>query len=143
MYRPLALEKEIRLECDAYHTPLWAEADGSRLKQALTNLVMNAINYTSQGGCITVRLYPQPSAELTSKHALISVRDTGVGIPPEMLSRVFDPFVRVNEGSSRGTGLGLTISKEVVDLHGGELKVESEVGVGSVFTMKLPLFDQP
>ncbi len=131
--RPEAESKHIRLIGDLPPDPLHAEVDLDRLTQVITNLVVNAINYTPAGGQITVALEARQDA------ALIRVQDTGVGIAPDMLGKIFEPFFRVEESGVRGTGLGLTIAKEIVELHGGTLSVESEVGRGSVFTITLPL----
>jgi len=99
----------------------------------ITNLVTNATNYTPAGGTITV------SVAREEEDAVIRVQDSGIGIPPEALPHIFEPFFRVSEDVARGTGLGLTISREIVELHGGTLTVKSEVGRGSTFTVRLPL----
>jgi|GEM_PF-1705570 len=131
--RPEAEAKNIRLTGDLPPDPLRADVDPDRLTQVITNLVVNAINYTPAGGQITVALEARQDA------ALIRVQDTGVGIASDVLNKIFEPFFRVEESGVRGTGLGLTIAKEIVELHGGTLSVESEVGRGSVFTITLPL----
>jgi signal transduction histidine kinase len=112
---------------------LVAYVDPQRMIQVITNLVGNAINYTSEGGQITVEL------ETEGRRAVLRVRDTGIGIAPAMVEHIFEPFFRAEERAAIGTGLGLTITREIVLLHGGEIDVESEVGQGSTFTVKIDL----
>ena len=102
------------------------------LGQVLTNLVTNAINYTPDGGKVTVVL-----RELADSRAEICVEDTGVGIPEHMLNEVFQPFFRGDNITARGTGLGLNITRQIVELHGGEIAVESELDKGSRFYVRL------
>lgn len=109
--------------------------DADRLKQLILNLVDNAIKYTPDGGSVTLSLSKANST------ANIEVSDTGVGIPAEDLPRIFDRFYRVDKARSRnlgGSGLGLSIAKWIVRAHGGEIRVESELGVGSRFWVSLP-----
>ena len=115
-----------------------ADADG--LRTILDNLLDNAINYTPEGGRVTVRWGRQDET------ALIEVADTGVGIPPEHLSRIFERFHRVDKARDRqrgGTGLGLAIVKHLVQVFGGRVEVESEVDRGSTFRIALPLAESP
>jgi len=110
--------------------------DADRLKQLLLNLVSNGIKYTPPGGTITLGLARE------GNEAVLTVRDTGVGIPPEDLPHVFDRFYRVDKARSRGqggTGLGLSIAKWIAEAHGGSISVSSVVDAGSVFTVRLPL----
>jgi len=114
-------------------------ADLNQLAQVITNLVNNAVNYTSKG---QVRVSTHLDAE--RGHACLEVQDTGMGIEPEDLPHIFDRFYRgQGTGSSNipGSGLGLSIVNELVDLHGGEIKVESQVGKGSTFRVWLPLVE--
>ena len=109
-------------------------ADAEKLRQVLLNLLTNAMKFTSAGGRVALTV----AAEKESVQ--ISVHDTGVGIPPEMLGAIFEPFVQVAGGSSaaaEGVGLGLAISRDFARRMGGEIEVESEVGVGSTFTLRL------
>jgi signal transduction histidine kinase len=109
--------------------------DGQRIEQVLTNLVSNAIKFTPSGGQVTI------SAETTPETLRFIVADTGRGIPPEALPRVFDKFFQVQsstESGAKGTGLGLAIVKHLIELHGGEAGVESETGRGSRFYFTLP-----
>lgn len=108
--------------------------DQIRLQQILQNLLTNAIHYTPAGGSITVNSRVEAGA------ALVSVRDTGCGIAPEEQAAVFDRYFHTTTSSKHdSTGLGLTIAQELAHLHHGEILLESEVGKGSCFTLKLPL----
>lgn len=117
--------------------PLLADVDPNRMTQVITNLLVNAINYTPAGGQVTLEVAPLGSAQV-----VIQVSDTGVGIAPEHLGQVFQPFFRASGGNSRGTGLGLSIARELVQLHGGEISVASELGRGSTFTVRLRRWPQ-
>ncbi len=140
--QPEAERKGISIKTVLAREPLRAFADPQRIAQVITNLITNAINYTVEGGQITVELDREPPSPAAERgRAVIRVRDTGAGIAPELLSQVFDPFFRATEGSASGTGLGLTIVREIVNLHEGGLHVESNVGEGSTFTIKLDLVD--
>ena len=127
----------ISLGVEMDDTPLHIYADSSRLQQAITNLVGNAIHYTPEGGRIVVRVEQQ--CEAGQDYAMIHVRDNGVGISPENLAHIFDPFFRVNDEKGDGSGLGLSIVKEIVELHGGKVAVSSTVGVGTTFTISFAL----
>jgi len=105
----------------------------------LTNLLDNAIKYSPDGGTITVDAYPQDGA------MIISVTDQGIGIPERERERIFEKFYRVERGDARetyGYGLGLYISKKLVEAHGGQMWVESELDVGSTFSFTLPLVER-
>jgi signal transduction histidine kinase len=113
-----------------------ASVDSHRIKQVLHNLLENAVAHTGQGGSITVKAWEQDN------QLKISVVDTGEGIPTEDLPNIFERFYRVDKSRTRttgGSGLGLTIAKRLVEAHGGEIKVESEPGKGSTFTLTLPI----
>lgn len=110
--------------------------DTSKLGQVVYNLIDNAVKYTPQGGRVTVTLAADGG------EAVLSVRDTGIGIPPEDAKHIFDRFYRVDKARSRatgGTGLGLSIVRQMVQLHGGTITVDSTPGEGSVFTVRLPM----
>jgi heavy metal sensor kinase len=112
------------------------EGDALWLQQAVTNLLTNAVKYTPSEGRIGIALTAEDGG------ACLTVRDTGIGIPPEHLGQIFDRFYRVDAGRSRdsgGSGLGLAIVRWVVEAHGGTVEVVSEVGRGSIFTVRLPL----
>ncbi len=131
---PLAAEKGLRIE-RAGAAGIRVMADEMRLLQILINLASNAVKFTEEGG-VTVRIRE------SDYHALIIVEDTGPGIPPDQLERVFDEFHQVDSGLARkagGTGLGLTISRRLARLMGGDLTVESTVGSGTAFTAHVPL----
>ncbi len=111
------------------------EANPDRIKQLLLNLADNAVKYNKEGGSVTI------SAERTHGLVRISVKDTGIGIPQEHVSRIFERFYRVDKGRSRsmgGTGLGLSIVKHIVDLYRGNIRLISEAGLGSEFIIELP-----
>ena len=135
--RPLIDERGHRLAVRLPSEPLVLDADPVRLSQIVANLLNNAARYTDPGGHITV------SAERHGDGAAIHVADDGVGIPVEMLSRVFDPFTQVDRSSARshrGLGIGLALVKTLAELHGGSVAVSSAgPGTGSEFTVRLPL----
>jgi PAS domain S-box-containing protein len=112
------------------------EGDPMRLEQVFRNLLSNAVKYSPAGGRVSVRLDARDSS------ATVEVADEGVGIPPDALPHLFDRFFRVDSAATQridGTGLGLYVVREIVALHGGDVTATSEVGVGSVFTVSLPL----
>ena len=132
--RGFAEEKGVRLESDL--SEAWVLGSEPDLGLAIRNLLDNAVRYTNRGGSVTVRVLA------VEDEAVVSVEDTGVGIPRRDLGRVFERFYRVDVARSRatgGTGLGLSIVKHVVESHAGEVSVQSELGRGSVFTIRLPL----
>jgi len=111
-------------------------ADERRMKQVLLNLISNAINYSPSGGLLTV------AAAVKDKTVEISVRDTGMGIPADDLQHVFTPFERIRSRKAHrrgGAGLGLSLVKSIVQLHGGDVAIESREGVGTTVTCRLPL----
>jgi signal transduction histidine kinase/CheY-like chemotaxis protein len=129
---------EHRIECHLADK-VWVRADETRMEQVITDLIANALNYTPSGGTIRLTVKKEPAA------AVFEVMDTGQGIEPELLPRVFDLFVQGERGLERvggGLGIGLTLVKRLVELHGGTIGAYSEGrGAGSVFTMRLPLLD--
>ena len=130
-----AQAREVRLE-NAIPDGLTAKVDSDRLRQVLSNLVDNGIKYGRPGGSLTVSAGAKAGGWLE-----VCVRDDGPGIPPEALARVFERFYRVDKARSReqgGTGLGLAIVKHAVQAHGGEVRVESELGQGAAFYFTLP-----
>jgi signal transduction histidine kinase len=110
--------------------------DRAQIERVVGNLVTNAARATPEGGRITVSAAPRAGA------VAISVTDTGVGIPRDYLAKIFEPFVQVPDGAGGGAGLGLTISRRIVEAHGGELSVQSEVGKGSAFTFTIPTVEE-
>lgn len=123
---------------------LFAEADEDKLRQILINLLSNAVNYTQDGGKVELNIQDDQNAEGLEK-VLIKVSDTGIGIPKKDQPRIFERFYRVDKARSRGsggTGLGLSIVKHLVEQHHGEISVESEVGIGTTFTVELPMLQE-
>jgi two-component system sensor histidine kinase BaeS len=111
------------------------KADPERLRQAVTNLIENAVEFTPEGGRVTV------SSWLAGSEAGLTVTDTGTGVPAEARERVFDRFYRVDPSRSRrsgGSGLGLAICHEIAAAHGGRVWLESREGEGSAFSIALP-----
>jgi signal transduction histidine kinase len=132
---PLAARKGQTLEVEL-DGPLPTCGDQLKLRQALTNLLDNAITYTPQGGAIRL------SARAARGRAVIAVRDTGPGIEAQHLPHLFEPFYRVDAVRGDGSGhagLGLALAAWIVQAHGGHLAVESRIGLGTVFTLTLPL----
>jgi len=142
---PQAGQGGVELKLDLGALPLLS-GDNDRLAQVFTNLVDNALKHTPQGGRVTVAAreaisQPARKGEKAPPRIEVSVADTGSGIPPEDLSRIFERFYQVDKSRRRkgkGAGLGLAIAKEIVQAHGGQIKAESVVGVGTKFTVTLP-----
>jgi two-component system phosphate regulon sensor histidine kinase PhoR len=135
---PQAEEKKLRMELIYPPGVAWVKADQDLVDQVLINLIDNAIKYSSDEARIVVRIARE------DKKTVIRISDTGIGIAQESLPRLFERFYRVDRARSRvlgGTGLGLAIVKHIVELHGGEVFVNSQVGVGSTFTFCLPTGD--
>lgn len=134
-FRPVADRRRIALRVEPPGGPLLAWGDRERLAQAVANLVDNAVKYTPDGGAVTVSV--QDRGDLVA----VAVADTGIGIAPEHLPRIFERFYRVDRSRSRalgGTGLGLSIVKHIATSHGGRIEVESAEGRGSRFTLLVP-----
>jgi signal transduction histidine kinase len=135
-WQPQVAEKGILLSLDLPRNLPLVNIDRQRVNQVLHNLVENAVAYTGKGGTITV------AAAKQGDWVEISVSDTGRGIPAEDLPNIFERFYRVDRSRARatgGTGLGLTIAKRLVEAHGGEIAVQSELGKGSRFSFTLPV----
>ena len=131
-----AREKDVSLKIEIAEGLPDVEADEQRIAQVLFNLMSNALRHTPAGGTITI------SAELHENRVVVSVRDTGTGISPEDLPHIFERFYRADRSrarSSGGSGLGLTIAKQIVEAHGGQIWAQSWLGVGSTFTFSMPL----
>lgn len=116
--------------------------DNDRITQVFVNLLANAVKFTPPDGSITIRITHD------KEHLSVSIADTGVGIPASDVPRLFEKFYRAKQRDSddkeiRGTGLGLAIAKQIVELHGGTIRVESTVGKGSIFTVTLPYSTEP
>jgi signal transduction histidine kinase len=139
--RPLVEEQGVQLRVEVAAVPLWVDADPTRLEQVLANLLNNAAKYTPSGGHINV------TAKEEGGQAVVRVRDDGLGIPPEMLTHVFDLFLQVEASLDRskgGLGIGLTLVRRLVELHGGGVSAHSTGrGQGSEFVVRLPLRPGP
>lgn len=136
LMRPRADERNITLKLDLPHDLPLIQADPRNMEGLFTNLITNAINYSPDGGQITV------SACVQGDYLNVSVMDTGVGIDPDEVPKIFDKFYRVKHPKTRqvrGTGLGLAIVKGIVESHRGFIKVESQPGVGTTFHVLLPI----
>jgi signal transduction histidine kinase len=133
LYRHIAEEKRIAVSTAA-SPDLWLTADRSRLRQILANLLDNAIKYTPAGGRVEVKAHLQPGT------VAFSVKDTGIGLTPDEVPRIWERLYRGDQSrSERGLGLGLSLVRAVVQAHRGQISVASAVGVGSTFTILLPL----
>lgn len=136
-FGPLAESQEVSLDVEIEDTEIQAEVDPGHMEQVISNLISNAIKFTTKGGSVTVSLSDyKGSDEMVS----ISVRDDGVGIPEEDLTHIFDRFYQSrgpNGTITGGTGIGLALVKEIVDLHGGSIEVNSKLGEGSEFVVIL------
>jgi signal transduction histidine kinase len=132
----LARAKSLEYSCKLPAASVYVRTDPDKLRQILVNLVSNSVKFTEPGGRIAVRCMETKDA------VTIEVQDTGKGIPPDKLDAVFEPFVQLDSGLTRtteGTGLGLAISRGLARGMEADLTVRSELGVGSVFTLTLPL----
>ena len=154
----LSLQKNLPIRVDVQDLPPVVTVDRDRMVQVMTNLLGNALKFTSEGEivvrarCIDGQADQAPAALRSLKTSdapdqwlWISVEDTGVGIPPEKFSQVFEKFKQISNTlgyAARGTGLGLPICREIVEQHGGRIWVESTVGVGSIFSFVIPVEEQ-
>jgi PAS domain S-box-containing protein len=138
--RSLVEDREHDLTVSLPGKPVYLEGDKTRLAQIVLNLLTNAAKYTPRGGKIFL------TAEAQEHHVVVTVQDTGIGIPAEMLSSVFEMFTRVERETvyqQEGLGIGLSLVKQLVELHGGDISVESPgEGLGSTFTLRLPVLPQ-
>jgi signal transduction histidine kinase len=146
LIRPAATTKGVDLDARLQGIPRTSYVgDPQRVQQILTNLLGNAVKFTPAGGTVSVccgsAKRSAPEERLGTPWATITVQDTGVGIAPSDIERIFQPFVQVDGGYTRshgGTGLGLTISRNLAQMMGGDITVESVLGEGSRFTVWLP-----
>lgn len=136
-FSALATSANLKLSAEVKtHQPVHILADEDQIYRLTSNLIMNAIQYTSAGGYVTLTL------DCNDHYALLQIRDTGIGISPENQSRIFDRFYRVSNDRSRqtgGAGLGLSIAQAIAQAHKGNIQLKSEVGRGSTFITQLPL----
>lgn len=146
--KQLALKKHIHLKTQLPTDLPIILVDERRIRQALINLLNNAVKFTRNGGRVTLSaslkqrpLNPDVADVPKQNYIQIAVLDTGIGITPENIKKLFQPFIQIDSALNReynGTGLGLTLVKRIVELHGGQVGVNSEIGVGSCFTMDIP-----
>ena len=137
LLEPLANDKEIVFQ-SKFRDEITVLGDAAQLSRLFSNLLENALQYTPEEGRVSLDLYKQ------NRMAVISVRDTGIGIAPDQISRVFDRFWRADKARSRregGTGLGLAISAAIVKRHEGKITVTSELNIGTCFLVKIPILE--
>lgn len=136
-FNDMALKKDVRLKkALPPGQEMWVDVDGGKVAIVLSNLLKNAISFTNSGGEVVVR------GEKHSDYIKVSVKDNGIGIPAKDLSRVFDRFYQVEDHLTRrhgGMGLGLSVAKVMVEMHGGRIWADSEEGQGSIFSFILPI----
>jgi len=154
---PVALKKQVELTLESDNVPCELAGDAERLRQVFLNLTENALKFTPRGGRVTLRAHIRDVTEVASddeddhvgavlfapmrRELEVTVRDTGIGIPPAERLKVFDPFYQIDSSPTReygGTGLGLSIVKRIVDAHGGTVSIESNAPTGTVFVVRLP-----
>ena len=141
IFRPLIQNNNLQLSIEVPSYLPVIEADKNKIKQALMNLLSNAIKFTPLGG----RIHLQAGYDKDKEEILVSISDTGRGIEADKLNQIFNKFFQVNSGTNRefgGLGLGLTVTKQMIELHGGTIWVESVLGKGSTFHFTLPILAQ-
>jgi two-component system cell cycle sensor histidine kinase PleC len=134
--RPTSQRKYIQIDCYIQKPSTTIYVDAAKLKQAMLNLLSNSVKFTEPRGRIQVDSALHQSGDL-----VLSIRDSGIGIPPEQIDRIFQPFEQVADHLTRehqGTGLGLPIAKALIELHGGELVLSSQPGAGTTASLRLP-----
>ncbi|BAY14546.1 two-component hybrid sensor and regulator [Anabaenopsis circularis NIES-21] len=143
--KQMALKKNIRLNTHIDSNIAIIQVDERRLRQVLINLLSNAVKFTPEGGSVTIEVRREEIEEVTSPpntaNLCFHVTDTGIGIAPEEIGKLFQPFVQLDSSLNRhysGTGLGLALVQRIVKLHGGTVSVTSELGKGSCFTVRVP-----
>jgi len=147
--KQIANQKNIQLKLSISPSIKMVAVDERRIRQSLINLLSNAVKFTPKGGkvCLEVKIQKIESTELTIKSAyelIFSITDTGIGISPEDIRNLFQAFVQIDSSLNRqyaGTGLGLTLVKQIAELHGGYVNVSSQVGEGSCFSIFLPYIE--
>ncbi len=145
MIEPQAQKRGLRMTFPVFTAPCFVDADRTRLKQVLINLLSNAIKYNKAGGTVLIDYAVAGCDAASIAKVRIGVRDTGAGLSPNALQQLFQPFNRLGkeEGPEEGTGIGLVMSKRLVELMGGSIGVESAVGVGSLFWFELNSAAEP
>lgn len=149
-HRLRAAEREIELEAELPRAPARVVADLAMIERLLSNLLGNALRFTPRGGRIRLTLEEMPGEPENGGGIRLTVSDTGAGIPPEEIGRIFDRYYKRSgahdergERGEAGSGLGLAIARRVVELHGGTIRCDSTVGKGTVFTVRLPTEARP
>ena len=139
MIESQARKRDIHINFIPFDKTWFVSADRIRVKQVLINLLSNAIKYNHEHGTVEVK------CTCTPEHIRISIKDSGIGLPPEKVAQLFQPFNRLGQeaGAEEGTGIGLAVTKQLIELMGGSINVESTVGVGSEFWVKLNRADAP
>jgi CheY-like chemotaxis protein/two-component sensor histidine kinase len=138
--RPLIEQRRHALDVRLPPSPIWIDGDSTRLEQVVVNLLNNAAKYTGEGGHIWLGLQQE------GNEAVLQVRDSGVGISPELLPRIFDLFTQAERSLARsqgGLGIGLSLVQRLVEMHGGTVAASSVVGQGSEFVVRLPMVLAP
>ena len=138
--RPLIEQRRHTLSLSLPRAPIWIHADAARIEQVVVNLLNNAAKYTNEGGRIWLTVQQE------GQEAVIRVRDTGIGIAPELLPRIFDLFTQADrtlDRSEGGLGIGLALVERLVVMHGGKVEANSTPGQGSEFVVRLPLVAAP
>jgi len=143
-FESMAARRNIRYTIGRPGGPIVGWFDPDAIEKILTNLLSNAFKYTNDGGTVALGLQVMPSGQgdQKSQHVEITVTDSGIGIPSNLLERIFDRFYQVDDSHTReheGVGIGLALTKELVTLHKGSISVQSKLGWGSTFTVHLPL----
>ena len=140
MIEPQALQRGIKLSFPSFEQPFYVHADRTRVKQVLINLLSNAIKYNRAGGLVIVQC-----STCSHNRVQVKIKDTGPGLSPEQLEKLYQPFNRLGQETSaeEGTGIGLVVTKQLVELMGGVIGVESTVGVGSEFWFDLAAASAP
>ncbi len=125
-----ARRRKVTLQLEAVDRGLLVNADGEKLRQAFLNIILNALQATPEGGSVTITVQPQ------QENCEIRISDSGPGINDEIRQRIFEPFFTTKPD---GTGLGLAVTKKIIEAHGGSLSVESAAGSGTTMMVQLPL----
>ncbi len=139
-YQPRAARRSVTLESDLSGQSIKVLVDHKRMVQVITNLISNAVNHSPQDGHVDIHVMLDPNSN-GRKMACVQVQDNGMALSPDMLAQVFQPFTNASMGLVSGTVLGLSLTKEIVELHGGDIKVESDAQKGTLYTVRLPALE--